>query len=249
MADVGGTTTDVGVVRDGSVRTRRRGTVAGVPVSFELSEIESHGVGGSSVIQVLDKKIQVGPISVGAAPGPACFGLGGSAATITDVYLLMGVLDPGTYLGGTMRLDAERSRRAVQNTVAEPLGLSVDEALLAMEAAYATRVAEALRTEELDDDTVVAAFGGAGPMSACGAADLADVKHIIVPRMAAGFSAFGIRFSHITQNYEHPLTSLDSQDLDAALAALRTQAARDMAAERFDLKDCRGEVAVLAERG
>ena len=87
MADVGGTTTDVGVVTNGAVQVEHRGRVALVPTSFEIAAITSHGVGGSSVIRMTGGEITVGPDSVGAAPGPACFGLGGADATITDVYL------------------------------------------------------------------------------------------------------------------------------------------------------------------
>ena len=115
-----------------------------MPTSFELAAITSHGVGGSSVIRVTDGEIAVGPDSVGAAPGPACFGLGGADATITDVYLCMGLLDPHTYLDGSMTLDVERSRKAVQATVADPLGVPLDAALFRMEAAYLDRVARAL---------------------------------------------------------------------------------------------------------
>jgi N-methylhydantoinase A len=96
MVDVGGTTTDVGVVANGAAQTHRRGRVDDAPTSFELAAITSHGVGGSSVIRLADGQLAVGPESVGAAPGPACFGLGGTDATITDVYLLMGILDPRT---------------------------------------------------------------------------------------------------------------------------------------------------------
>ena len=90
MVDVGGTTTDIGAVTDGAVQVHRRGLVDDAPTSFELAAITSHGVGGSSVIRLVDGRLKVGPESVGAAPGPACFGLGGTDATITDVYLRPG---------------------------------------------------------------------------------------------------------------------------------------------------------------
>ncbi len=144
MADVGGTTTDIGVVTDAAVEVHPRGRVERVPTSFELAAITSHGVGGSSVIRVADGQIVVGPDSVGAAPGPACFGLGGTDATITDVYLLMGVLDAGTYLDGSLTLDAGRSRPVVESTIAQPLGVAFDEALALMEEAYLAKVAAAL---------------------------------------------------------------------------------------------------------
>ncbi len=238
MLDVGGTTSDIGVVTDGAVRVDRRGRIERVPTSFELAAITSHGVGGSSVIRVADGAITVGPDSVGAAPGPACFGLGGTDATITDVYLLTGLLDPGTYLDGSLKLDAERSRKAVQANIADPLGVGVDEALARMEEAYLQRLADALRTEELAPDTVIAAFGGAGPMSVCGAARRAGVKHVIIPRAAAIFSAFGIGFSDITQTYEYPLTAADTETLAEAARELRLRAARDMYAEGVDPGDC-----------
>jgi N-methylhydantoinase A/oxoprolinase/acetone carboxylase beta subunit len=236
MADVGGTTTDIGVVTEGVVEVDPRGRVEHVPTSFELAAITSHGIGGSSVIRVRDGHLTVGPDSVGAAPGPACFGLGGTDATITDVYLLMGVLDPGTYLDGSLKLDAEPSRRAVETTVAQPLGIGLDEALARMEEAYLERVAAALRSAHPVPDTVVAAFGGAGPMTMCGAARRAGVTRIIVPRTAAVFSAVGIGYSDISQRYEQPLG--DGIPADQVVAGLRAQAARDMSAEGVDPAGC-----------
>jgi len=230
-----------------AVQVDRRGRVAMVPTSFELAAITSHGVGGSSVIRVVDGALTVGPDSVGAAPGPACFGLGGADATITDVYLLMGVLDPHTYLDGAMTLDVERSRKVVRTTVAEPLGMSLDAALARMEAAYLDRLADALRTEPLTADTVIAAFGGAGPMSVCGAAERAGVRRVIVPRTAAVFSAFGIGFSDISQSYEAPLSTVDAAP-DVA-ARLRQRAWRDLFAEGVDLDACVETVRLLATRG
>ncbi|HZE48144.1 MAG TPA: hydantoinase/oxoprolinase family protein [Jatrophihabitantaceae bacterium] len=247
MVDVGGTTTDLGVVADGAVQVDRRGRVAMVRTSFELAAITSHGVGGSSVIRVVDGALTVGPDSVGAAPGPACFGLGGADATITDVYLLMGVLDPNTYLDGAMTLDAERSRKVVQTTVAEPLGLSLDVALARMEAAYLDRVADALRTEPLTADTVIAAFGGAGPMTVCGAAERAGVRRVIIPRTAAVFSAFGIGFSDISQSYEAPLSTVDGSS--EVTEQLRRRARRDLFAEGVDLDACVETVRLSATRG
>ena len=247
MVDVGGTTTDVGVVAGGAVRVERRGRVAMVPTSIELAAITSHGVGGSSVIRVSDGALAVGPDSVGAAPGPACFGLGGVDATITDVYLLMGLLDPHTYLDGSMTLDVERSRKAVAATISEPLDLSLNEALARMEAAYLDRVAEALRTETLTPDTVIAAFGGAGPMTVCGAAERSGVRRVIIPRTAAVFSAFGIGFSDISQNYEAPLSSADA--VPEVTEQLRRRARRDMFAEGVDLDSCVETVRLRATRG
>lgn len=248
MIDVGGTTTDVGSVKDGEILTDRRGTISDILVSFPMSDVHSSGVGGSSIITVKDGVIVVGPESVGAAPGPACFGFGGTNATITDVNLLLGVLDPDTYLDGGFTLDADRARAAISTAVAEPLGISVDEALVAMESAYFGRMAEAF-SPRIDDpaSTTIAAFGGAGPMSACGAARLAGVKKVLIPKLAAVFSAFGIGFSDIAQNYE---LALDEPTADGAIRAyqqLLERAERDMFQEGYDLSTCQTEWKLLVE--
>jgi N-methylhydantoinase A/oxoprolinase/acetone carboxylase beta subunit len=239
MIDVGGTTTDVGTVKNYAIATERRGQIAGVPVSYELSDVQSAGVGGSSIIAVENGQIVVGPESVGAAPGPACFGFGGKKATITDVNLLLGVLDPDTYLDGEMFLDAERSRAVINEGIAEPLGLTVEEALIEMASAYATRVSESFASSvESPETTTVAAFGGGGPMSACDAARIAGVRRVLVPRLAAVFSAFGISFSDISQSYETNITDCTTEQIDAVVSELRSRATRDMFQEGYDIAEC-----------
>ncbi|MDI9902688.1 hydantoinase/oxoprolinase family protein [Rhodococcus sp. IEGM 1409] len=239
MIDIGGTTTDVGSVENYSIATERRGRIGGVPVSYELSDVRSTGVGGSSVISVKDGRLVVGPESVGAAPGPACFGFGGGSATITDVNLLLGVLDPSTYLDGQMYLDAERSRAVITRTVAEPLGISLEEALIEMDTAYARKVADSFSSGvSADKSTTLAAFGGGGPMSACAAARIAGVRQVLVPRLAAVFSAFGISFSDISQSYEANIGGLSEADTAAVRDELTTRATRDMFQEGYDLSEC-----------
>jgi len=248
MIDVGGTTTDVGSVKNSTISTDRRGAIQGVPVSFEMSNVHSSGVGGSSVIAVRDGAITVGPESVGAAPGPACFGFGGKQATITDVNLLLGVLDPDTYLDGGFSLDVERSRAVITEVIAEPLGITLNDALIRMEAAYFERMAQSFAADVEDADaTTVAAFGGAGPMSACGAARIAGVRRVLVPQMAAVFSAFGIGFSDIAQTYEANVAGMDPGEFGVAKAALLARATRDMFQEGHDVGECRLEWNVVLE--
>ncbi|MBV7293018.1 hydantoinase/oxoprolinase family protein [Corynebacterium sp. TAE3-ERU16] len=237
MMDVGGTTTDVGVVDGCTIDTQRRGQVGEATISFPMSSVHSSGVGGSSIISVRDGKIVVGPRSVGAAPGPACFGLGGKDATITDVKVLLGILDPGTYLNGQMHLDAARSRAVITQTIAEPLGISLEEALLRMEDAYLETMAETFR-DLVRPDTTLAAFGGAGPMSACGAAEKAGVKRVLIPRMAAVFSAFGISFSDIGKTYEISVSENGPEGLQRNHDDLLHRAERDMFQEGYTLDEC-----------
>ncbi len=253
MVDVGGTTTDVGMVRNGQVRIDRYGSVDGVRISLPLAEITSSGVGGSSIIEVVDAQITVGPRSVGSAPGPACFGMGGSDATITDVLLLNGVLDAGTFLGGTMSLDASRSKAVIRAKIAEPLGIDLFEALARMEDAFTDRLAGAITAAgQLSSDTVIAAFGGAGPMTICDVARKAGVKRVLVPHSAAVFSAYGIGFSDITQQYQ---ISLDATERDfdlvvaKAVAELAERARRDFFAEGIDFADCTLSYRLVREDG
>ncbi len=239
MIDVGGTTTDVGSVRDSQINVDRRGSIKGVPISFAMSNVHSAGVGGSSIIAVRDGAIVVGPESVGAAPGPACFGFGGKSATITDVNLLLGVLDPDTYLDGGFSLDAERSAAVITEQVAAPLGISLQEALIGMEAAYFAALAGAFAPVVTDPaETTIAAFGGAGPMSACGAAQLTGVGSVLVPKLAAVFSAFGISFSDIGQTYEVGLPTSTRAAAEAAHDSLLDRAERDMFQEGYELATC-----------
>src|ERR1700726_1107423 len=239
MIDVGGTTTDVGSVRKEEILTNRRGSIEGAPISIPMSDVQSSGAGGSSIIPVKDAEITVGPESVGAAPGPACFGFGGTDATITDVNLLLGVLDPDPFLDGGFSLDAERSKTAIRAAVADPLGISVEEALVRMESAYFQRIAESFASS-VDDprETTIAAFGGAGPMSACGAAQLTGVHSVLIPKMAAVFSAFGIGFSDIAQSYEFALPEPTAEAARQAHDSMLERAERDMFQEGYELAAC-----------
>ena len=250
MIDVGGTTTDVGAVANRAIAVDRRGSIQGVDISYEMSDVRSTGVGGSSILAVHDGKITVGPESVGAAPGPACFGFGGTQATITDVNLLLGILDPATYLNGEMALDAERSRAVITKTVADPLGISLDEALIRMERSYSGHLAQAFADlVSPTGETTVAAFGGGGPMSACSAARLANVRHVLVPRLAAVFSAYGISFSDIAQSYETSVTGFSAEELTATRQSMQADAGRDMFQEGHDLSECELEWSTIIEDG
>lgn len=228
--DVGGTTTDIGQYKNGTVAEVRRGHVEGISVSFPLCEILSAGAGGSSIFKVVDGRIVIGPESVGAVPGPACFGRGGQKATITDASLLSGLFDPTSYFGGGMGLDLDRAAAAVTSHIATPLGVSLDDALLRMEFAYEEKIAAELhRFTKISPETVMLAFGGAGPLNACGVADKAGIRRVAIPQMAAVFSAYGIGACDISQRYQ--VTLADPSALGATLAELRTKAARDMFAE------------------
>lgn len=232
--DIGGTTTDIGQYINGTVAEQRRGHVEGITVSFPLCEVISAGVGGSSIFKAHEGRIVIGPESVGAVPGPASFGRGGKEATITDASLLCGILDPRSYFGGDLALDADRAATAVHLNIAKPLGLSLDEALLQMEHAYEEKVAiELHRFTKISKETKLLAFGGAGPLNACGVAEKAGIDTVAVPKMAAVFSAYGIGECDISHHYSATLHQCTDGALQEALQALQVKASRDMFAEGF----------------
>ncbi|RTL57018.1 MAG: hydantoinase/oxoprolinase family protein [Rhodocyclaceae bacterium] len=232
--DIGGTTTDIGQFVNDTVAEKRRGHVEGISVSFPLCEIVSAGVGGSSIFRVHEGRIVIGPESVGAVPGPACFGRGGKEATITDASLLCGILDPTSYFGGDLALDADRAATAVELSIAKPLGLKLEDALLQMEHAYEEKVAVELhRSTKISKETTLLAFGGAGPLNACGIAEKAGIDTVAVPKMAAVFSAYGIGECNISQHYTATLHDVSDAKLKESIAALKVKASRDMYAEGF----------------
>jgi N-methylhydantoinase A len=233
--DVGGTTTDIGTVSANGVDEMAHGVVEGVRTSFPLCNILSAGIGGSSVLGWEGGHYKVGPESVGAAPGPACFGRGGKRPTMTDVYLLAGCFDPKTYFGGRLQIDPALAAQAVQEHVAGPAGLGLDAALLALDDAYHRAMANAIAGHAtLEGDTLLMAIGGAGPMSACKVAELTGVDRVIVPHAAAVFCAYGIGFSDVRYTYEGAIDG----DVQATFESLMQRAGRDVFAEGFDLAGC-----------
>jgi N-methylhydantoinase A len=235
--DIGGTTTDIAQCIDYQLTHVRRGRVEGIDVSFPLTEIHSAGAGGSSIFKVQDGEIQIGPESVGAVPGPAAFGRGGKQATITDASLLSGLFDPASYFGGGLKLDLARAQAVIETEIAQPLGLDVDQALVAMEAAYQAKIAKEIhRFSRVSEHSVLLAFGGAGPLNACGIAEQAGIKQVAIPAMAAVFSAYGIGSCDISQCYSATLAKSKRNHTALKLLGdeLLAKARRDMYAEGFD---------------
>ncbi|WP_339829531.1 hydantoinase/oxoprolinase family protein [uncultured Parvibaculum sp.] len=248
--DIGGTTTDIAKFEDGVVRVNDTGRIEGAPVAIPLSEIDSIGAGGGSILRAESGKVLVGPESVGSAPGPACFARGGTMATMTDAFLVMGILDPQSYFGGRMPLDRERAERAIMTHIGEPLGLGLSEAVDAMADAYHGKIAASLaQWSSANKDAVLLAFGGAGPMSACGVAEKAGLKTALIPKFAAVFSAYGIAFSDIEHSYMAGLTGGGSDLLGRVRDDLAEQARRGMLAEGFDLAECTLDYALLTRNG
>ncbi len=246
--DVGGTTTDLGLVENGIIRSRDRGDVEGIECSLPLCDIVSIGIGGGSIFRVVQGELSVGPDSVGGAPGPACFAMGGKEATITDAFLVMGLLDPKTYFGGDLPLDPERARSAILTQVATPLGVSVEKAAYVMRDTWARKLAASLSHHtELTDRTVLLAFGGGGPMGVLAVAEAAGIDKVLVPRLSAVFSAQGIGFSDIAHSADAKLENPTDEALRSTLETLTRKVRRDMFSEGFELSECTLQAQLLID--
>lgn len=203
--DMGGTSTDVAVISDGTSGQRKETVADKYHLLLPMVDVRAIGAGGGSIAGVEEGGyLFVGPESAGADPGPACYGRGGERPTVTDADVVLGIIDPTQFLGGKLQLDLEKAREAVQIHVAEPLGLSVEEAAAGIKRIVDTRMADLLRTVTIEQghdprDFVLYAFGGAGPTHAPAFA-LEVVEEVLIPSSQSVFCAFGAVASDITLN-------------------------------------------------
>lgn len=196
-ADVGGTTYDVALILDGEIVERSETEIAGRTVMGSVIDIVSVGAGGGSIARIDDitGSLRVGPESAGAQPGPAAFGAGGTAPTVTDAQLLLNYLDPEHYLGGRMRLDMEAARAAVEHALGAhgDIDKMTTGVLEVAQANMANAIRQITTQRGLDArEFAMISFGGGGGLFAAGVADELGITEILVPENAAGFSARGM---------------------------------------------------------
>ena len=230
--DMGGTTTDVCLIADGIAETSAQRRLGGYPVRLPMAAVESIGAGGGSIAYVDPAgALRVGPRSAGAAPGPACYGLGGAEPTVTDANLLLGYLDPERVYGRAIRLDRERARAALE-ALARRLGLSLLEtASGVIEVANAAmlralRLVSVQRGYDLRDFTLIA-YGGAGPVHAGALAGAAGIARVLVPAHSGAFSALGCLVSPLrydaVRTYRGRLEAWDAKPAETRLRELQEQ--------------------------
>lgn len=242
-ADMGGTSFDVGFVRQGAPSYELEPPVEGFRVNLPMLGIKAIGAGGGSIARVESGKLFVGPQSAGSLPGPACFGLGGQEPTVTDADLVLGVLDPEFFLGGGMPLHLDKAAKAIESGIAEPLGVSVQEAALAIK-----RLVDKTMGQEVErlkqeiwpqgGQPLLVVYGGAGPAHACGVAETAGLSKIIFTPHSAVFSAFGSSSLDVGHVYYRRVDCQLAEgkkldDLAAPIMAMQTEALKDMRGEGF----------------
>lgn len=231
--DMGGTTTDASIVLDGRIPVGTDKRLAGRPIRQLMVDIDSIGAGGGSIARVDGMAVRVGPDSAGSDPGPACYGQGGRAPTVTDANLVLGYLSAGRLLGGSVRLDAELAHAAVA-TIAEAFGTSVTEAALGICRVANASMARALRRVTIERGVDarrcrLLAFGGAGPMHAVALAREFDIDWIIVPEFSSVFSALGCLTADVSYARQRSVRMLRDGFDGAALEGVRRALAAELA--------------------
>jgi len=204
--DMGGTSLDVCVIRDGEIPTTTESWVGEERVAIKMVDIHSAGAGGGSIAWVDSLGLlRVGPHSAGAEPGPACYGRGGKEPTVTDADLLLGYVPADFFLGGEIQLAREQAEEAVRK-VAQPLGMTVPQAAQALfttvnsfMADQITEVSTKLGYDVRDFALVVG--GGAGPVHGAAIAELLSIPAVLIPSVAAAYSAFGMFAMDVGRNY------------------------------------------------
>lgn len=240
--DMGGTSTDISVIVDGQVLETTQGAIAGQDIGTPMLQVRTLGAGGGTVAWIgKDGLMKVGPRSAGAAPGPACYGRGGTEPTVTDANLVLGALSNDTVLAGTLRLDGERARRAI-DTVAAPLGLDTVAGAAGILRIVNTQMAIDLRLalQEQGQDPrkfALVAFGGAGPLHAASLARDIGIPTVLVPPFPGLNCALGMLQTKIRHSYLRSeigvLSRFPAARINEVFDALVRQAMDEAREERF----------------
>ncbi|WP_096390198.1 hydantoinase/oxoprolinase family protein [Halopenitus persicus] len=229
--DMGGTSADVSLIRDGEIVRSTEGEINDLPIKTPMIDINTVGAGGGSIAWIDEGGIlHVGPKSAGADPGPICYGQGGEQPTITDANLLLGRLNPANFLEGEMELIVEETRERFAETIADPLDQSVEEAALSVievaNASIARRVHN-VTVERGDDpsDFALIGFGGAGPLQTPAVAERMDMEDVIIPRSPGVFSARGILIADVRVDESHSYRErrIDPTIIDDQVGALAAE--------------------------
>ena len=254
--DMGGTTAKAAMVEHGEVtRAQEYAVGAGIMVGSRLLtgagytlkvpaiDLAEVGAGGGSLVWIDPAgSLQVGPESAGASPGPVCYDKGGETPTVTDANVLLGYLNPAHLVGGALKLNAESARRVFAERIARPLGMPLERAAHGAHLIAASNMIRAIRAVSSERgrdprEFALFAFGGNGPVFACGMAQALGMKRIVVPPSAGLFSSFGLLYADVEHHYSRTFRRLlrksDRREIERAWDALAKQALDQLAVEGF----------------
>lgn len=229
--DMGGTSSDVALIQDGDPTLTTGYEIEwGIPVGVPMIDIRTVGAGGGSLAR-LDEggRLKVGPHSAGADPGPACYGRGNTHPTVTDANLVLGLLNAEYFAGGAVALDPDAATAAIRTHIAEPLGLSVEDAANGIVDVANNNMANLIRIVTVQQghdprDFSLLAFGGGGPVHATALARALSIEQVVIPPSPGVLSAVGLLLAppryDFVQSYFTPLDRLDMTELQQRLEEL-----------------------------
>ncbi len=243
--DMGGTTAKSCLIQDGQAglvstfevgRVQRFQKGSGLPIQVPVVDLMEIGAGGGSIAKISNLGLlQVGPESAGADPGPACYKLGGENPSVTDADLVLGYLDPDFFLGGTMALDIELSKKAIEEKIAKPLGTTMVKAAFGIHDLINETMASAAKTHIAEKGgnpnlVTVSAFGGAGPVHTYGLAKKIGASNILVPPLAGVGSALGFFTAPVafdlSRSHRKILDETDFKEIESLFNELEKESAK-----------------------
>jgi N-methylhydantoinase A len=241
--DMGGTTAKAGVIRGkipevvpeyevaGKIHLGRLIKGSGYPVRFPFIDLAECSAGGGTIAKMVNGTLMVGPTSSGAIPGPACYGMGGTEATITDANLVLGRLNPRSLLDGEMKIYPQKAKK-VYLALGKSLGLSSFESAVSVIQIANSIMSKILRMVSIERgydprEFILVAFGGAGPMHICALANQLEISRIVIPPNPGMFSALGLLTADLFHDYSRPvmleITNVDVEQVERKFSEMEIQ--------------------------
>lgn len=260
--DMGGTTAKASLIENGEVSRAAEYSVgggimigarllsgSGYPLKVPAIDLAEVGAGGGSIIWIDEGgAFQIGPHSAGSNPGPVCYDKGNEEPTVTDANVVLGYLNPTQLAGGSVKLNSERAKRALEEKIAKPLGIETVRAAYGAHLVAASNMIRAIKAVSSERgrnprDYGIIAFGGNGPIFAAGMARTLGIRQVFVPPMAGLFSAFGLLHTeveyHFSATHKAPLASFSPGKLEVIFGGLSEQASQQLSSDGFKVEEHR----------
>lgn len=254
LVDMGGTSFDASLVQGGAAAMTHESDIDRLRIALPMLAITTIGAGGGSIASIDEGgMLRMGPRSAGAMPGPACYGRGGLEPTCTDANVVLGYLDPAFFAGGRMKLDADAARAAVEAKVAQPLGLSTEEAAVGMYRVINANMAHGVREITIERgldprELPLVVAGGAAAVHACMIAEELEMPTLLVPAVASVLCAAGMLLTDLKHDFVRTFISrfslLDAARLRRLVDEMAAEGAAQLASEGVEAARIAHEVAL-----